>query len=203
MTLSNGTSNDANDVLNIYHHGGNVLIGKNGTIFIPVIINNVSGTRNVYLYLYGKKAGASNTSFTHGAPKHDHTSHTHLFRSSQVSAQGFAGALGFVGQMSSDTGGESTHSEGLDDTNVPQAVQIWIDGTEYTVTIDDPNAKGATMYDGTNDDWGIDGTTEWNTGRLNLSSLISWTAGEHSILLVETGGTGGTIIFHLSINAGF
>ncbi len=75
-------------------------------------------------------------------------------------------------------------------TDIPQAVTIWIDGVEKTATIGDPNSKGATMYDSGNDDWGVDGTTAWNTGELDLSGLITWSAGEHyiDIKIVTTGG---------------
>ena len=84
-------------------------------------------------------------------------------------------------------------------TSVPQEVTIWIDGVEKTATIGDANSKGATMYDSTNDDWGIDGTTEWNTGELDLTSLITWSVGEHYIEL-RCAGTGGRLLGNIYIN---
>lgn len=209
MAISNASSNDANDVLNIFQHGGNVTVGKNGTIYIPVIINNVSGTKNVYLYLYGRKASADSTNFNHGMLV-DHT-HYILSTAGSSGSTSYAGGTTYDGVVldrgdNTDTRvsvGELRETSDITLGDVPQAVQIWIDGTEYTATIDDPNGKGATMYDGTNDDWGVDGTTEWSTGRLNLSSLITWTAGEHYIELKETGGTGGVLVYHVVVNTGY
>lgn len=206
MTISNGSKTDANDVLNIYQHGNNVLMGKNGTIYVPVYINNASGTRNVKIALWGKAAGTSATAMVHGASEHQHSeTHTHMFNNANGQAQAESQTIngGFTGTMTSVAGGSATYSNGILYTNVPQAVQIWIDGSEYTPTIDDPNGKGATMYDSTNDDWGTNGTTAWDTGWLDLSSLISWTAGWHYIELKETGGTGGTLIYHVAVNTGF
>lgn len=213
MTIANASSNDANDVLNIFHQGGNVLLGKNSTFYVPVIINNASGTRNVYLYLYGKAVGASASAPVHGVSRHYHgnleirgggtaiASTTGSSFSSWTAAKGVQFTGGEAGDASSV--GDSTYSLPLAYTAVPKDVQIWIDGVQYTSTIGDPNTKGATMYDSVNNDWGIDGTTVWNTGRLNLSSLISWTAGEHYIEIKETGASGGVLVYQVCVNSGY
>lgn len=61
-------------------------------------------------------------------------------------------------------------------TEVPNNIQIWIDdGTGFvnrTAAIGDPNAKGATMYDSINNDWGV-GVTEWNTGKIEITSYLN------------------------------
>lgn len=208
MTIANSSLPDANDVLNIYHHGGNSIIGKTGLIYIPIIINNASGVRNVYLQLWGKKASHDGTNFNHGLL----IQHSHLINKSSgsygTSYQSGNSAHAFTADAIDNVDvsisvGALRETSLIEVTNVPQAVEIWIDGTQYTSTIGDPNSKGATMYDSSNNDWGTNGTTEWDTGVLNLTSLISWTAGLHYIELKETGGTGGTIIYHVSVNTGY
>jgi len=320
MTLNNGNRCDVNDVLNIYHTGSNVLIGKTGTVRAPIIINNVSGDTNVYLYLRGLAAGVSATELVHGAVEHSHGTHTHEI------TIGNSGPIWGETSVAAQVGG-SDYSDTLLYTDVPESVSIWIDGDEYTAIIGDANAKGTTMFDqtlgfeagpyedsdnggsdgyilkktftltggdnlsshviidytvsntsfgqgafkvkwnysdvtdnsvsfisnkdvdsshtftnpepskivtsinlymeayivsGTNTctatmsnikvygqgteatgGWGVGGATEWDTGKLDLSSLITWTAGEHYIEFKEGGGTGGTLIYQVCVNSGF
>lgn len=208
MTIGESTLPDDRDILNIYHHGGNASIGATGLIWFPVIINNAGGVRNVYLQLWGKKLSSDGTNPNVLAWP---IAHNHQMGSvSNIATtrdQTYTGDGLFV----DTTAGANTRicvtalnvpAAGVKNA-VPQAVEIWIDGTQYTASIGDPNSKGATMYDSGNDDWGVDGTTEWDTGVLDISSEISWTAGLHYIELKETGDTGGTLVYHLSINAGF
>lgn len=70
---------------------------------------------------------------------------------------------------------------GLTTTNAPKTVQIWIDGTDRTAALGGP--------------WG-DGTTEFATGELDLSSYLT-TAGEHYIEIKETGAVGGRIQYEI------
>lgn len=204
--FSDGTSLYDSQLNNKQTKFGNFIIGKNGSYRVNVHIftdeTADSSAPKVRLYLRGMKAGASNTAFVHGAVRHQHNTHTHNYyvASGSTSSQFFSGSSTYSGLITSVGGGDSGHSDAIDDTNVPQAVEIWIDGTQYTATIGDPNSRGATMYDSGNADWGTDGTTEWNTGELDLSSLITWTVGEHYIEIKETGGTGGLIIFDLYVN---
>jgi len=118
VSISNGQLPDANDILNVYSHGGNVLVGKTGTVYLPVYINNADGVRNVKLALWGKAAGASATALTHGVGEHTHT-----------------------GSTSGSDPTDNTGTNVVADTAVPEYVQIWIDGTEYTNPIGDPNNK--------------------------------------------------------------
>ncbi len=297
MVLAPGNVATVYDVLNAYHTGGNVIIGKEGSIRFPVIINNDTGLKNVYLYLRGMKTGAFTNMTNHGIPEHTHTATT-------TATSGASSATVTVNNVGTNI---------VADTAVPKAVQILIDGTIVTTTIGDPNGKGATMYAGsthtplsaeitvnatgatlyytqnfdkadvasvtfnlradgsatgvfgyvifyysdatnsgatttrnvtgtTNNDftennpqggkmvtkiefyayqngsgseyitpktvtfdssWGVDGTTEWDTGRLDLSSVISWTAGEHYIELKEHGMVGGTLIYQVCVNTGY
>lgn len=214
MTISNGSSNDANDLLNVYQHGGNAIIGKGGVLYIPVIINNTSGVRNVYLYLYGRKRGpSSGLSNQGGGDAHYHDMDTadnkfdlvgsgppttYVFGSSGVTFSTNPSALSSGSKVTT-----GILNNTVTDTNVPKDVEIWIDGVEYTGTIGDPNGKGATMYDNVNADWGVNGTTEWSTGRLNLTSVISWTAGEHYIEIKENGSIGGTLVYQVMVNVGY
>jgi hypothetical protein len=189
---------------------GNALIGKNGVLRVDVPIISTGDTPKVRLYLRGAAAGESATAMVHGVSGHDHgQSGLYTGNSSYKLDTGWGASGGWTyGTWNTMTGGDSSganvgrtgYSTSNLYTDVPQAVQIWIDGSEYTVTIDDPNAKGATMYDSANDDWGTNGTTAWNTGELDLSALISWTQGEHYIEFKETGGTGGVLIYLVLVN---
>lgn len=211
MTISDAQDVIAEDHLNVFHSNGNTLIGKNGTHYIPVYVNNVVGDRTIKLALWGRAAGASATAMVHGTSRHYHGNLLLNQGSTFAIDAGYGAAASYLAQNIQISGGDQSGSTKIGDdsystsipyTAVPQAVQIWIDGSEYTATIDDPNGKGATMYDSANDDWGIDGTTAWDTGWLNLSALISWTAGWHYIEIKETGGTGGVLVYVLRTNTG-
>lgn len=194
MTLTAGSTANVYDVLNIFHaYVDKEVPATNGQVRIPVIINNVTGQRDVYLYLRGLKANIASELHSHS---HNHGGTTGT--TAPASANGANASHNHSISTDATTAGVIVNG-----TSVPQAVQIFIDGVEYTPTIGDPNGKGATMYDSINADWGINGTTEWDTGRLNLTSLISWTAGEHYIEIKETGGTGGRINALVSINTGY
>lgn len=284
MAINNGSKTDANDILNVFQAHNNVLIGKNGTIKIPVYVNNTSGDVNVKLALWGEAAGASATEMKHGFSSHTHNGST--------------------------TGTDPTDTEGLVYTNVPEAVTVLVDNTAAEITTAKANTYNSTVYnyddteydsDGTGaigtytkatysglsglnevvtvkmradtssavgdtstiikwtysdattasvevattgteytsekfvnpnpaktvntitvqlkkvtnfgyDSYvkdivvgtmfGDDGTTEWESGWLDLSAVISWTQGWHYIEIKETGGTGGNLIYHAGINVG-
>ncbi len=80
-------------------------------------------------------------------------------------------------------------------SEIPQGVEIWIDGVNRTAAIGDQQAKGAPAWTGTS--WGEDGTTPWSTGRLDLSQVIDWGVGEHSLQLRNTGESGGKLQYHI------
>ncbi len=80
-------------------------------------------------------------------------------------------------------------------SEIPQGVQIWIDGVDQTAAIGDQQAKGAPAWTGSS--WGADGTTPWATGRLDLSQVSDWGVGEHTLQFKTTGESGGKIQYHV------
>ena len=80
-------------------------------------------------------------------------------------------------------------------SEIPQGVEIWIDGVDRTAAIGDQQAKGAPAWTGAS--WGEDGTTPWSTGRLDLSQVIAWGVGEHSLQFKNTGESGGKLQYHV------
>ena len=80
-------------------------------------------------------------------------------------------------------------------SQIPQGVQIWIDGEDRTVAIGDQQAVGAPAWTGTA--WGSDGTTPWGTGRLDISQVIDWGVGEHTLQFKNTGESGGKIKYYV------
>lgn len=192
MAITPGATISAYDVLNITHGNTDGNVPQMGQQRIPIIINNATGVRNVYLYLRGLKANVADILHSH--------SHNHGGTTGTTAP---ASANGANASHNHTIAADATASGNLvNGTTVPKYVQIWIDGTQYTATIGDPNSKGGTMYSAGNG-WGVDGTTEWNTGALNLSSLISWTAGEHYIEFRETGNFGGRIVGYVAVNTGY
>lgn len=198
MTITAGNMPSAYDVRNLFTGHGNVLIGKTGTLYLPLDIDNATGVRNVYLWLWGKAAGSSATVANHGSMEHLHNTDGKTGTETDVGAPGF---------IDYQAGSEATHVHDINaaGTNlvnyvgVPKDVEIWIDGSDKTQTIGDPNSRGATMYDSVNYDWGIDGTTVWDTGKMNITAAITWTAGLHYLELKETGGIGGTLIWMVRV----
>ena len=188
----------------------NLVIGKNGVLRIDVPIISSGDTPKVRLYLRGQVVGASPSSLTHGVVGHFHGSvqlNTVYNPSYVLSTTNTSGEWSSY-QCRVDDGegdypyviGMNSHSKSIPYNSVPKGVQIWIDGTNKTSTIGDPNMKGSTMYDNINNSWGVNGTTIWNTGELDLSSIISWSVGEHYIEIKETGGKGGVLSYILLIN---
>jgi hypothetical protein len=80
-------------------------------------------------------------------------------------------------------------------SEIPQGVQIWIDGEDRTAAIGDQQAKGAPAWTGTS--WGSDGTTPWATGRLDISQVIDWGVGEHTLQFKNTGASGGKVQYYV------
>ena len=80
-------------------------------------------------------------------------------------------------------------------SQIPQGVQIWVDGADRTVAIGDQQAVGAPSWTGTS--WGSDGTTPWATGRLDLSQVIDWGVGEHTLQFKNTGDSGGKLKYYV------
>ncbi len=80
-------------------------------------------------------------------------------------------------------------------SQIPQGVQIWIDGEDRTAAIGDQQGVGAPGWTGTS--WGSDGTTPWATGRLDISQIIDWGVGEHLLEFKNTGESGGRILYYV------
>jgi hypothetical protein len=75
--------------------------------------------------------------------------------------------------------------------NYPQGVKIYIDGTNVTALVGNPNGRSSTNWDAANSRWGSDKTLPWSTGPLDLSSVANWTTGQHKIeLRQEVASTG-------------
>jgi hypothetical protein len=80
-------------------------------------------------------------------------------------------------------------------SEIPQGVQIWVDGVDRTAAIGDQQAKGAPAWTGTS--WGSDGTTPWATGRLDISQVVDWGVGEHTLQFKNTGASGGKVQYYV------
>ena len=80
-------------------------------------------------------------------------------------------------------------------SEIPQGVQIWIDGEDKTAAIGDQQAMGAPAWTGTT--WGSDGATPWSTGRLDISQVIDWGVGEHTLQFKNTGESGGKLQYYV------
>ena len=80
-------------------------------------------------------------------------------------------------------------------SEIPQGVQLWVDGVDQTAAIGDQQGKGAPSFTGAT--WGADGTTPWSTGRLDISQVSDWGVGEHSLQFKNTGESGGKIQYHV------
>jgi len=80
-------------------------------------------------------------------------------------------------------------------SQIPQGVQIWIDGENRTESIGDPHALGTPAWTGTS--WGEDGATPWATGRLDISQVIDWGVGEHTLQFKTTGESGGKLQYYV------
>jgi hypothetical protein len=190
--ILNGEDIIAEDHLNSKTYHGDSHVVPTGQKRIYVHIENTTGDRNVFLYLYGEDTTLVEAEHTHAVGS--------LANGAIGNCAGIVGAnaCGHGHNVSGSTAVTGNVFDSLND--VPQAVQIWIDGVNYTADIGDQNSKGATMYDSLNNDWGIDGTTEWNTGKLDLSDIIDWTAGEHYIEFKCTSVIGGRLLYSLYIN---
>ncbi len=97
--------------------------------------------------------------------------------------------------FSTSTGYQERTCVNLVKSQVPQGVQIWIDGADRTVAIGDQQGVGAPGWTGTS--WGSDGTTPWATGRLDISQVDAWGVGEHVVQFKTTGDSGGKILYYV------
>ncbi len=80
-------------------------------------------------------------------------------------------------------------------SEIPQGVEIWVDGEDQTAVIGDQQGMGAPAWTGTS--WGSDGTTPWETGRLDLSQVVDWGVGVHKLQFKNTGESGGKIKYYV------
>lgn len=126
-----------------------------------------------------------------------------LLKDGTVEATGSAGNECGGGRKGGD-GGEGWLVEtppiaGSVNESYAKGVQIHVDGENITAEVGDPNAHGFPHWDAQQGKWGGDGLTGWNTGQLDLTSVVSWTLGEHKLLIKETGGAGGDIKMFLYV----
>lgn len=139
--------------------------------------------RAVYLRVRGLQFGRpGNVSHTHPGVG----DHTHTFTPVAVGL----GVPGF-----NPAGAHQHGLTGIQNTAVPKNVQLWINGTNRTVAIGNPNAKS--HWTGSN--WGDDGTSEWDTGLLDITSYIDKSVEEHLIELKEIGAIGGRLNYEVYI----
>ncbi len=119
-----------------------------------------------------------------------------------LTSSGTVQAIGGLGHKSGSyyggDGGDGwvhlkTPITGAMDSAVPKSVSIKIDGADFTAKLGDPNSKGSPNWDSSLTKWGKDGVTSWSSGPLDLSSLITWSLGEHKLEFVEAGGIGGRL----------
>ena len=80
-------------------------------------------------------------------------------------------------------------------SEIPQGVQIWVDGVDRTAAIGDQQGVGAPAWTGSA--WGADGTTPWATGRLDISQVSDWGVGEHALQFKTTGESGGKLKYYV------
>jgi len=148
--------------------------------YTPADFNNY---RHVYLRVRGLVFGRPGN-ITHGHPSVGNHTHPVLLVSI---------GTGFC--PSGSGGGHSHPADGIATTAVPKNTEIWINGTDRTTDIGDPN----TMPEWTGSDWGSDGTTEWDTGLLDITTYINNTTEEQLIELKETGSSGGRLNYEVYI----
>lgn len=80
-------------------------------------------------------------------------------------------------------------------SEIPQGVQIWVDGVNQTAAIGDQQGVGAPGWTGSA--WGADGTTPWATGRMDISQVSDWGVGEHELQFKTTGISGGKLKYYV------
>jgi len=147
-------------------------------------------TPKVYLYIYGKKS----TNLL--LPNHNHGEHIHdskFAKAYYTSSCPYPSCNTVTSGATVGTG--SYPLTDIDPDHYPEGIQIWIDGEDMTVEVGDQQAVGTPHWTGAS--WGAG--QEWTTGRLDLSYVINWTAGEHSIELKETGNKGGRIMYSIYV----
>lgn len=192
MTIAINEDIKAEDLLNrkTYSNDSHVKASNDKKIYVHITRQEDLQYLKVFLYLYGETANM---------PVSSHFHNVGSFGSDAIGNCTGTGGGNACGHNHTISGSTASNIDLLNGTDVPRNVEIWIDGTEYTATIGDPNAKGGTMYNAGTDDWGVNSTTEWNTGKLDLSNLIDWTVGEHYIEF-KCGAVGGRLLYSLYIN---
>ncbi|MBM4353146.1 MAG: hypothetical protein FJ109_05015 [Deltaproteobacteria bacterium] len=194
----------------------NVVTGQVATEYVHVFSADAP---KVYLYAYGREAaegnnvvlssGAGTVFYTRCAWVGDHAKSISTCTPPSC-PKGWAD-LGFTSNLkvdaassgSSITNSSYSTSAGYQEracfqkvvSQIPQGVQIWIDGADRTVAISDQQAVGLPAWTGTS--WGADGTTPWATGRLDISQVIPWGVGEHTLQFKTTGASGGKILYYV------
>lgn len=84
-----------------------------------------------------------------------------------------------------DISGTSSSTGSGSSAEFPQNIQIWINGTERTADIGNPNAKAG--YDAVNDDWGTGAA--FSTGQLNILPYLDLTQEINTIEIRSDGDT--------------
>jgi hypothetical protein len=109
-------------------------------------------------------------------------------------ADGYSGGIGNSSHTASYGIQERTCTKVIK-SQIPQGVQIWVDGADVTAAIGDQQGQGSPDWTGTS--WGADGTTPWGTGRLDISQVIDWGVGEHILQFKNTGASGGKLQYYI------
>ncbi len=168
---------------------GDVNVGPNQSTSEYVHVFSAVAPK-VYLYAYGKKP----TNLI--LPNHNHGSHNHTYAIPEAYNDYSSCKQQCTYNTNSKTVGTGSYAlTNVDPNLAPQGVQIWIDGADRTAEIGDQQGVGSPHWTGTT--WG--GGQEWATGRLDLSQVIEWGVGEHTVELKETGNKGGRVLYYVYI----
>jgi hypothetical protein len=161
----------------------------NGTVHDYIHVFS-SDAPKLYIYLYGDVPEALLL------PNHTHGSHSHNYNW----CKGYSsGCINQSGSTNGSTVGSGNYPlTNINNNSVPTKVQIWVDGENVTAALGDPNQKGAPEYDAATNTWG-GSTNAWKSGRLDLSNVVDWGVGEHTLEFKETGNTGGRLLYYLYI----
>lgn len=184
-----GSGSGANDGAKVRVLKGDVNIGPNQSTSEYVHVFSADAPK-VYLYAYGKKP----TNLI--LPNHNHGSHTHTYGIPEAYNDYYKCMKQCTYNTSGTTVGTGSYAlTNVDPNMAPKGVQIWVDGVDRTAEIGDQQGVGSPHWTGTT--WGAG--QEWGTGRLDISLLVTWGVGEHTIEFKETGGEGGRILYYAYI----
>ena len=184
-----GSGDDPSDGAKVRVVKGDVNIGPNQSTSEYLHVFSAIAPK-VYLYAYGKKP------VNLILPNHNHGAHTHTYGIPEA-YNDYSSCKQQCTYNTSSTGvGNGSYPlTNVDPNLAPQAVQIWIDGVDRTTAIGDQQGVGSPHWTGAA--WG--GGQEWATGRLDLSQVVEWGVGEHTVEFKETGNKGGRVLYYVYV----